>query len=365
MRHNQWLKLRIYLYRQKNVRLFSFLLGTLAFLHLISQISHPKSTSSTELRNENSEGIVVSYAYKDGSKVQRENLKFFLSRGLTTREDVHFVFTLNDAPRCSYQELIPRRPNIDVVCRKNTGFDTCAHSRVINSRKFQNKKYFVILNGSTRGPFSLGDCVFVNQSTPTLHQYCISEGRKKINRQRKLDLAGRFWVDRFINLIENSRNRGKLAGAYISCEKAPHVQSWLAVAHRDVLEDLKQTMHCFPSQAEAIEKGEIYLSTSILNHGFNILSAIKDYERTDFRAKVSEKFCRNHNPGTALGFCPYGFCRSLHPLETIFFKNSGGIERDNVIDKGLEAEINYLTYVLGLNVRRKKYPSRKEEEPWA
>lgn len=344
---NTWTKLRNH--RAINIFIYSTLLVFVFFFIQVNFIEWKKWTLLSIVASDVKRGIVVSYAYKDGSKSQRENLRFFISRGLTMREDVHYVFTLNDAPNCTYQKLIPRRRNIEIICQKNIGIDTCAHARVLRANKFQRKKYFVILNGSSRGPFSLGDCVHVNQSTPILHNYCASQGKKKIDRERKLDLAGRFWVDRFIKTIETSKNHGRLAGAYISCEKAPHVQSWLAVAHHDVLDNLKKAMRCFRSQKLAIEKGEVFLSTSVLRSGFNILSAIKEYSKTDFRSRVPEKLCRKHNPATALGFCPYGHCRSLNPLETVFFKNSGGPERDNVVDRGLEGEINYFTNILDFN----------------
>lgn len=338
---------RMQKYRKNHV-LF-FLLNTIALIMIFYKIgvlrTYKSSFSRLELPREEYNGVLISYAYKDGSKTQRENLKYFLKHGLSNRKDVSFVFTLNDAPNCKYKSIIPRRKNIEVKCRRNIGFDTCAHGNVLREEKFKRKKYVVFMNGSARGPFSPGDCLFVNRTMPFLYKHCSELKLSFIKRQRRLDKSERFWVDRFTTMMEKSNTNGKIAGPYISCDKSPHVQSWLIVAHRDVLHYARETLTCFDSRKDAILYGELALSKVILSNGYNLLSPIKEYMNMDFRKGIPQHICGHQNPGKALGFCPYGNCRSLNPLETIFFKNSGGLIRDHVLDRSLQTEVDYLSYL--------------------
>lgn len=333
-RHMKWVK----------ILLFSFGALLICFLILWIELESRGKNSKTGPENTHDE-VVVSYVYKKSTKRQRDNFIYFLNHGLTNKTNVRFVFTLNDAPSCEHKKMIPKQGNIEVLCRKNFGYDLCAHAEVMNDPRFKNKKYFLFLNGSARGPFSVSDCIFVSRDMPILYEYCKRFPNYKIFKQQKLYISGYTWIQQFIDLIQNSKTNGKIAGAYISCEKAPHVQSWFLVAHRDIMSHVNNSFKCYSDLDEAVDKGEVSLSSSLLEQGYNILSPIKEFRNVDFRKKVSKNLCRHTNPGVRFGFCPNSRCRSLHPLETIFFKNAGGLQRANLVDEKLQLEIHKLTKI--------------------
>ena len=96
-----------------------------------------------------SERPLVLYAYSE-SKNARFNLEFFVNHGLHAAAD--FVFILNGPTTAS--SLIPDRPNIRFVQRRNDCYDLGAYAEVLTTKGLYTKyKKFIMLNASIRGPF--------------------------------------------------------------------------------------------------------------------------------------------------------------------------------------------------------------------
>lgn len=96
-----------------------------------------------------SERPLILYAYSE-SENARFNLQFFIDHGLHAAAD--FVFILNG--RTTARSLIPDRPNIRYVQRRNDCYDLGAYAEVLTADNLYKKyKKFVMLNASIRGPF--------------------------------------------------------------------------------------------------------------------------------------------------------------------------------------------------------------------
>jgi len=92
---------------------------------------------------------LVVYAYAE-SEVARQNLDFFVNKGLHGAAD--FVFIFNGETNAS--ALVPQRPNIKVVKRPNTCFDLGAIGEILRSGDlWKMYKRFITMNASVRGPF--------------------------------------------------------------------------------------------------------------------------------------------------------------------------------------------------------------------
>lgn len=93
---------------------------------------------------------LVVYVYADNPNA-RENLKFFLKRGIHTAADFIFIFNgFSDAP-----DLVPSHlTNVKVVQRENTCYDIGAVGEVLAKDNLWMKyKRFITMNASIRGPF--------------------------------------------------------------------------------------------------------------------------------------------------------------------------------------------------------------------
>lgn len=93
---------------------------------------------------------LIVYAYAE-SENARDNLKFFLKRGLHAAAD--FIFIFNGETDAS--DLVPRNlENIKIVQRDNTCFDIGAFGEVLSKDAlWQRYKRFITMNASIRGPF--------------------------------------------------------------------------------------------------------------------------------------------------------------------------------------------------------------------
>lgn len=93
---------------------------------------------------------LVVYAYAESDNA-RDNLKFFLQRGLHAQAD--FIFIFNGETDAS--DLVPKNlENIKVVKRENTCYDIGAFGQILaKDGLWMRYKRFITLNASLRGPF--------------------------------------------------------------------------------------------------------------------------------------------------------------------------------------------------------------------
>jgi hypothetical protein len=93
--------------------------------------------------------LLIIYTYSESPNA-RENLKFFLAKGVHGAADFFFVF--NGATNAT--ELIPSEPNIKVIKRENKCFDLGTVGEVLmKDNLWKGYKRFITLNASIRGPF--------------------------------------------------------------------------------------------------------------------------------------------------------------------------------------------------------------------
>lgn len=92
---------------------------------------------------------LVLYAYAE-SDTSRENLDFFVQKGIHGAAD--FVFIFNGPTNAT--GLIPILPNVQIVERNNTCYDLGAFGEVLMAGdRWKSYKRFVVMNASVRGPF--------------------------------------------------------------------------------------------------------------------------------------------------------------------------------------------------------------------
>jgi hypothetical protein len=127
---------------------------------------------------------------------------------------------------CTYNELdLGRRHNKErrgyrntkIIVRLNDhGGDLCANVDMLKSEFFKKNehlfRYFFFINSSVRGPF--------------LPNYYL-----------------RPWWEMFTDMFERFENT-VIVGPYMSCEKAPHIQSFLIAADRRGLQLIKEVWRC-------------------------------------------------------------------------------------------------------------------------
>ena len=92
---------------------------------------------------------LIVYAYAESAPA-RENLQYFLARGLHGAAD--FVFVFNGETNAT--SLVPDMPHIRVVKRSNTCYDLGAIGEVLRADDLWRRyRRFITLNASIRGPF--------------------------------------------------------------------------------------------------------------------------------------------------------------------------------------------------------------------
>lgn len=135
------------------------------------------------------------YAYAE-SEVARQNLGFFVDKGLHGAAD--FVFVFNGETNASV--LVPHHlANVEVVQRPNTCFDLGAIGEVLrDSDRWKNYKRFITMNASLRGPFVpvwSSDCwtdLYLNRITEHT-KVCVPRCRKSLEMARQV-IADRMVV---------------------------------------------------------------------------------------------------------------------------------------------------------------------------
>jgi hypothetical protein len=124
--------------------------------HILSLAPGDKTTSQDEGSSINVEGNetasdcpLILYAYYETENA-RQNLEYFLAHGVHGAAD--FVFILNGENHA--EDIIPTRPNIRYIKRKNDCYDLGAFAEVLtNGDLYMNYKKFITMNASIRGPF--------------------------------------------------------------------------------------------------------------------------------------------------------------------------------------------------------------------
>lgn len=150
--------------RWRSIACLSVILTLISLLFYSSHtlgLSVPQTHGVTKSLHSSGHGVVdvvsngrdrplIVFVYADNPNA-RENLKFFIKRGIHTAADFIFIFNgLSDAP-----DLVPTHlENVKVVQRENTCYDIGAIGEVLAKDNLWMKyKRFITMNASIRGPF--------------------------------------------------------------------------------------------------------------------------------------------------------------------------------------------------------------------
>lgn len=234
------------------------------------------------------------YAYYEKDAVYKENLRFFLEKGL-------------DAPNMDYYLVINGKctvsipPKVTVLHRENKGYDFGAWSHAVARFPLDRYDYVFFMNTSVRGPYGKG-----RWPDPFLRVF-----------------------DKDTKLVGTSINVGHpvvAKGTYLegTAPVYPHVQSMFFCLDREALAFLKAQGFFEESSLDGkgfrdvITEKEIGMSLMVLNHGWNIGSVLRRYQGVDYRT-----IQRDINPTSITGD-PYFegayFGGTISPEEAVFFK---------------------------------------------
>lgn len=230
-----------------------------------------------------------------------DHVRFFLKHGIRPEYEYFFIYQGVDQIDFPYPDKLLRRENI--------GYDFGGWSDQLfrNGNSDQLVKdafdHYIFVNSSITGPFF-----------PT---YAIDQDWPKI----------------FVDMLGKDTNV-QLSGITINCDKwiyqgdvMAHIQSMLFCMNRETLHFLIEkgifnSSKFITDKWQLISECEIRMSQLILERGGNIACLMKIYDGVDFR-KDTGNF-RNGDPwynGSVHG-------DTLHPYETIFFKNNRGVSPD-------------------------------------
>jgi len=200
---------------------------------------------------------------------------------------VDYYFIVNDH---KHGLEIPQQCNLFVVKRDNFGFDLCAYRSLLDSGlvDLSQYNYFFFINDGIMGPF----------------------------------LPSYFRDPWYIPFIRQFNGKTKLVGPYLSCEGQTHVPSPMIVLDAIGLRISLDYFVCTTSKDDTIWQGEMQISRSILDQGFNIGSQMYVYQNVDFVHNNGIKCNKGRNPYV------FGYGKNLQRIEVfeVMFVNDRGTE---------------------------------------
>lgn len=254
--------------------------------------------------------MLVSFQIDEQRPYAMENLRFFLTFGVTFQEGVRYAVVINGP--CSYSLCNPvpgeREGRVLVVRRENRGFDFGAHAAVLRSvaRDGELPRFFIGINCGARGPF-------LPAWAP----------------------EGWHWTRAFVERMGGPTDV-RLVGTSIVCLPrddfcaqlddrcfGPKVEGFAFAIEREALAAALNAGAAFDGGAadkHAAVLAEYALSRAVLDGGWNIGALLMAYDGVDFR-EASTWDCNAHRFPTRAG--KY-FGISVSPLETVFHKSFWG-----------------------------------------
>jgi hypothetical protein len=241
-------------------------------------------------KDEDSNRVLVIYVYADTHSFSKSNLEYFVRVGVHKSSNVDYYIILQQINQTYVNETnLPELPRYAHYIRhENKCFDLGTIGWFLSNENINqnNYKYFIFLNSSVRGPYLV-----------SYYEY-------------------NQWYDVFTKLINNYT---KLVGPTISCQGAPHVQSYFWVTDKEGLSLLLKNgdiFTCHQTQVDAIYGGEIPASKVMFDAGFGIDSLMKKYKGYDFRINRNLDCERMENPTSDKKVDGI----SLDPFEVVFIK---------------------------------------------
>lgn len=236
---------------------------------------------------------VIIYSYFN-SNTANYNLKFFIQKELSYKDNIDYIFVINGFNTDDSIEF-PELNNLTLIRRENIGFDFGGHKAALDYIENNNKKYdfYFFMNSGVFGP--------------VLPHYFIDT----------------HWTNIFIKKINDIV---KLVGTTIVClphddagRYGPKIEGFFFMTDNYGLNLLKNENNIFCNHKDkyhAIVDGEYGLSSCILKNGYSIDCMIRKYQGIDWRDSKNYNLNNNEHPSRKNSF----YNNSLNPYEVIFHK---------------------------------------------
>jgi len=242
---------------------------------------------------------IISYVFYE-TKESLYNMEYFLKHGILNQPNLIFIIVIN-GHKCSIEKKIPAYNNVKIIKRENMGYDFGGHRASIDYIKSHKLEfeYMIFLNSSVIGPF-----------LPTY--YPVHEWPKiftdRIKNQVKL-------VGTCIMFVNNATRKGPVVESF--CFATDKIGLGLIVKKGTIFVN-------HPDKMAAILKGEIGVTSAIMDAGYNIDCLMYRFKGINWKdkskwMKTMRSFSRGGNYDKPLG--PHNKNGiSVHPFEVVFHK---------------------------------------------
>jgi hypothetical protein len=264
--------------------------------HIIIEQEHFASTNK----------ICCIYAYYEKDDLYKTNLKFFLDNGILEHVDYYIIVN----GECTVP--IPKKDNIKVWHRGNTGFDFGAYSFALNKMTDEFYSYYFFMNTSVCGPY------LKDSSKPWTDHFL-----ELFNKDTKL-------VGTSINIYPKTFIHGvslSLTDIYQKPGPYTHVQSMFFCLDYEALQFLNKLdffneseLNKMTNIQQVIAYKELGLSQLLIKNNWNINCILPKYKNHDYRTL-------DHDINTTSHFGdPYSkdkyFGGTIDKYEAIFYKTN-------------------------------------------
>lgn len=273
--------------------------------------------------------ILVIYAYYEKDDTYRENLEFFIKKGIYDDDICDYIIVVNGEIKSDLPKNVNKQ-NVRVLYRENKGYDYGAYDCALNSfanNELEKYKYFIFLNTSVRGPF--------------IPKYNKIKWYEPFINLIKEDVK---LVGTTINILNTSNSEHSQIFERMTGFKRPHthVQSQMFAMDLECLKFLMEKglfqSTNYNNMTEFIASKEIMMSQLVLKNNWNISCIIPEYQNINYRTLNYDINPTSHNNDP--NFMNGCFGRTIHPYECIFIKTNRYISI-NEINSITNYEIKY------------------------
>ena len=258
--------------------------------------------------------ICCLYCYYEKNEQYKNNFIYFMENGILPT--VNYYIIINGEQHDVNIDRIKNRNNINIIYRKNEGYDFGAYSDVIQNYMSQKYKYYFFINTSVIGP----------NFTPSNIQ---NDGTDKDWTKPFLSLFGE---DNDVKVVGTSVNicnikNPTIVELYGDKPVYSHVQSMFFCIDDVYFNYLKNDIDFFNKTQiyeniqDVIIRKELGLSQYAINNGWNINCILSKYRGLDYRT-VDKNINFSSNEIGDPYFVGAYFGNTIEPYEVIFFKNS-------------------------------------------
>ena len=264
-----------------------------------------------------------------------KNLDYFLNFGVypplksskvSPIVDYYFYFSISNTSyinQVDVESLFKQyskkfyNPMINIILHfgENLGSDFCSNSKMLSQYNidYNQYNYAMFINCGVRGP--------IYEFKEDLHYSKYGPHYKNLKEH--------FLIQFQSMLVGNVKIAGPLINCYKTDNVPPHVQSYTMIIASEVFHIAFPFIKCYDSFMSTVWDGEILLSETLINKGYNIADRRSVNKNREFK--------KNWQNDNILNSDLY-----YNPLETIFYKNGGNLFRLGRVLKD-EENLEFLT----------------------